>query len=105
MVVLPPARAGAYGLSEELINALAQINALKVIARTSSFSFKGKDADIATIARKLNVAAILEGSVRRSANKVRITVQLIDTVNGFHIWSHDYDRDLDDVLVLQSDIA
>ena len=93
------------GLSEELINALAQINALKVIARTSSFSFKGKDADIATIARKLNVAAILEGSVRRSANKVRITVQLIDTVNGFHLWSHDYDRDLDDVLVLQSDIA
>ena len=93
------------GLSEELINALAQINALKVIARTSSFSFKGKDADIATIARKLNVAAILEGSVRRSGNKVRITVQLIDTVNGFHIWSHDYDRDLDDVLVLQSDIA
>ena len=93
------------GLSEELINALSQVNALKVIARTSSFSFKGKDADIGTIARKLNVGAILEGSVRRSGNKVRITAQLIDTVNGFHIWSQDYDRDLDDVLVLQSDIA
>jgi TolB-like protein/DNA-binding winged helix-turn-helix (wHTH) protein/Tfp pilus assembly protein PilF len=93
------------GMSEELINALTQINALKVIARTSSFSFRGKDADIGTIARKLNVAAILEGSVRRSGNKVRITAQLIDTVSGFHIWSHDYDRDLDDVLSLQTDIA
>ena len=93
------------GLSEELINALTQINALKVIARTSSFSFRGTDADIGTIARKLNVAAILEGSVRRSGKKLRITVQLIDTVSGFHIWSHDYDRDLDDVLFLQSDIA
>jgi TolB-like protein/DNA-binding winged helix-turn-helix (wHTH) protein/Tfp pilus assembly protein PilF len=93
------------GMSEELINALTQINALKVIARTSSFSFRDKDADIRTIARKLNVAAILEGSVRRSGNKVRITAQLIDTVSGFHIWSHDYDRDLDDVLFLQTDIA
>jgi len=88
-----------------LINALAQIDAVKVIARTSSFSFKGKDADIGTIARKLNVAAILEGSVRRSGNKVRITAQLIDAVNGFHIWSRDYDRDLNNVLVLQTDIA
>ena len=93
------------GITEELINALAQIDALKVIARTSSFSFKGKDADIDTIARKLNVAAILEGSVRRSGNTVRITAQLIDAVNGFHIWSHDYDRDLNNVLVLQTDIA
>jgi len=93
----------ADGMSEELINALAQINALKVIARTSSFSFK--DTDITTIGRKLNVAAILEGSVRRSGSKVRITVQLIATLSGFHIWSHDYDRELDDVLVLQSDIA
>jgi TolB-like protein/DNA-binding winged helix-turn-helix (wHTH) protein/Tfp pilus assembly protein PilF len=95
----------ADGMSEELINALAQIDALKVTARTSSFSFKGKDADIATIARKLNVAAILEGSVRRAGNTVRITAQLIDTVNGFHVWSQDYDRDLNNVLTLQSDIA
>jgi TolB-like protein/DNA-binding winged helix-turn-helix (wHTH) protein/Tfp pilus assembly protein PilF len=93
------------GMTEELINALAQIDALKVIARTSSFSFKGKDADIGTIARKLNVAAVLEGSVRRSGNQVRITAQLIDAVNGFHIWSQDYDRDLNNVLALQTDIA
>jgi serine/threonine-protein kinase len=93
------------GMTEELIDALTQIDALKVTARRSSFSFKGKDADIATIARKLNVAAILEGSVRRSGNKVRITAQLIDAMNGFHIWSQDYDRDVSNVLALQSDIA
>jgi TolB-like protein/DNA-binding winged helix-turn-helix (wHTH) protein len=93
------------GMTEELINALSQIDALKVIARTSSFSFKGKATDIATIARKLNVAAILEGSVRRSGNKVRITAQLVNAANGFHVWSRDYDRDLDDVLTLQTDIA
>jgi len=93
------------GMTEELISALSRIDALKVIARTSSFSFKGKDEDIGTIARKLNVAAILEGSVRRSANKVRVTAQLINAANGFHIWSQDYDRDLSDVLVLQTDIA
>jgi len=93
------------GITEELVNALTQIDALKVIARTSSFQFKGKDADIGTIARKLNVAAILEGSVRRSGKQVRITAQLIDAVNGFHIWSQDYDRDLNNVLLLQTDIA
>ena len=93
------------GMTEELINSLAQIDTLKVTARTSSFSLKGKDADIGTIARKLNVGAILEGSVRRAGNKVRITAQLVNAVNGFHVWSRDYDRDLSDVLVLQSDIA
>ncbi len=93
------------GMTEELINALSQIDGLKVIARTSSFSFKGKDADIGTIARNLNVAAILEGSVRRSGSKVRITAQLINALNGFHIWSEDYDRDLNNVLILQADIA
>jgi len=93
------------GMTEELINALAQINALKVTARTSSFAFKGKDTDIKTIARTLNVGAVLEGSVRRSGNQVRITAQLIDAVNGFHIWSQDYDRDLTNVLALQTDIA
>jgi TolB-like protein/DNA-binding winged helix-turn-helix (wHTH) protein/cytochrome c-type biogenesis protein CcmH/NrfG len=93
------------GVTEELINSLAQINDLKVIARTSSFSFRDKNADIGTIARKLNVAAILEGSVRRSGNTVRITAQLIDAVNGFHIWSQDYDRDLNNVLAVQTDIA
>jgi len=93
------------GVSEEMINALAHIDALQVSARTSSFSFKGKDTDIGTIARKLNVAAILEGSVRRSGNTVRITAQLINTANGYHIWSQDYDRDLKNILVLQADVA
>jgi TolB-like protein/tetratricopeptide (TPR) repeat protein len=93
------------GISEELINALAHVDALQVSARTSSFSFKGKDVDIATIARKLNVAAVLEGSIRRSGTMVRITAQLINTVNGFHMWSQSYDRDLSDILTFQTDIA
>jgi serine/threonine-protein kinase len=93
------------GISEELINALSHIASLQVIARTSSFSFKGQQVDIDTIAHKLNVAAVLEGSIRRDQNKVRITVQLIDTLNGFHIWSEDYDRDLKSILNLQTDIA
>jgi TolB-like protein/lipoprotein NlpI len=93
------------GLTEELLNSLAEINELQVAARTSSFSFKGKDNDIGTIARKLNVGAVLEGSVRRSAHTIRITAQLINAVTGFHVWSKTYDRDLGDVLKLQTEIA
>jgi TolB-like protein/Flp pilus assembly protein TadD len=93
------------GLTEEILNSLARINELQVAARTSAFSFKGKDTDIGTIARKLNVGAVLEGSVRRSAHTVRITAQLINSVTGFHLWSQTYDRDLGDVLKLQTDIA
>jgi len=93
------------GLTEELLNSLAEINDLQVAARTSAFSFKGKDTDIGTIARKLNVGAVLEGSVRRSGNTVRVTTQLINAGTGFHLWSHTYDRDLTDVLRLQTDIA
>jgi TolB-like protein len=93
------------GLTEEILNSLARINELQVAARTSAFSFKGKDTDIATIARKLNVGAVLEGSVRRSTHTVRITAQLINAVTGFHLWSQTYDRDLGDVLKLQSEIA
>jgi TolB-like protein len=93
------------GLTEELLNSLAEISQLQVAARTSAFSFKGKDTDIGTIARKLNVAAVLEGSVRRSGNTVRITAQLINAVTGFHLWSHSYDRDLTDILKLQTEIA
>jgi len=93
------------GLTEELLNSLAEISELQVAARTSAFSFKGKDADIGTIARKLNVASVLEGSVRRSGNTVRITAQLIDSVTGYHLWSHTYDRDLGDVLKLETEIA
>jgi TolB-like protein/tetratricopeptide (TPR) repeat protein len=93
------------GLTEELLNSLSEINELQVAARTSAFSFKGKDADIGTIARKLNVAAVLEGSVRRSEHTIRITAQLVNAVTGFHLWSHTYDRDLGDVLKLQTEIA
>jgi TolB-like protein/Tfp pilus assembly protein PilF len=93
------------GLTEELLNSLAQINELQVAARTSAFSFKGKDTDIGTIARKLNVGAVLEGSVRRSGKTVRVTTQLINAVTGFHLWSHTYDRGLGDVLKLETDIA
>jgi TolB-like protein/Tfp pilus assembly protein PilF len=93
------------GLTEELLNSLAEISELQVAARTSAFSFKGKDTDIGTIARKLNVGAVLEGSVRRSSHTVRITAQLINAVTGFHLWSKTYDRDLGDVLKLQTQIA
>jgi TolB-like protein/tetratricopeptide (TPR) repeat protein len=93
------------GLTEEVLNSLAEIDGLQVAARTSAFSFQGKDADLSTIARKLNVGAILEGSVRRSGRTVRITAQLINAVTGFHLWSKTYDRDLGDVLRLQSEIA
>jgi TolB-like protein/Flp pilus assembly protein TadD len=93
------------GLTEELINSLAAINELQVAARTSAFSFKGKDTDLGLIARKLNVGAILEGSVRRSGPTIRITAQLINAVTGFHLWSRTYDRDIGDVLKLQTEIA
>jgi eukaryotic-like serine/threonine-protein kinase len=92
------------GLTEELLNSLAEIDGLQVAARTSSFSFK-EHPDIATVARKLNVGTVLEGSVRRSANTIRVTAQLINAVTGFHLWSKTYDRDLGDVLKLQTEIA
>jgi len=93
------------GLTEELLNSLVRINELQVAARASSFSFKGKEADIATIARKLNVGAVLEGSVRRGAHTIRVTAELTNAVTGFHLWSQTYDRQLSDVLQLQTDIA
>ena len=93
------------GLTEELLKSLAEINELQVAARTSSFYFKGKDVDLGTVAHKLNVGAVLEGSVRRSAHTIRITAQLINAVTGFHLWSKTYDRDLGDVLKLQTEIA
>jgi len=92
-------------LSEELLNSLARINELHVAARTSSFYFKGEHADLATIAHKLNVASVLEGSVRRSGHTIRVTAQLNNAVSGFHLWSQNYDRDLGDVLKLQTEIA
>jgi TolB-like protein len=93
------------GLTEEILNSLVRINELQVSARTSSFSFKGRDIRIGIIARELNVGSILEGSVRRSGHTVRVTAQLNNAVTGFHLWSQTYDRDLSDVLKLQTDIA
>jgi TolB-like protein/tetratricopeptide (TPR) repeat protein len=93
------------GLSEELLNSLVSLRGLQVAARTSSFSFKGSGTDVAEIARKLNVGAVLEGSVRKDGGRVRITAQLINAVTGFHLWSQTYDRDLKNVLVLQTEIA
>jgi TolB-like protein len=93
------------GLSEELLDALSRLPGLHVAARTSSFSFKGKSTTVADIARTLNVAALLEGSVRREGTKVRISTQLISALTGFELWSQTYDRDLKDVLKLQSDVA
>jgi len=93
------------GMSEELLNALAKVKDLKVAGRTSSFSFKGKNDDLRTIGKTLSVANILEGSVRKQGEKVRITAQLIQTEDGFHLWSESYDGDLSDVFELQERIA
>jgi TolB-like protein/class 3 adenylate cyclase/lipoprotein NlpI len=95
----------ADGLSEELLNVLAKIRGLRVASRTSAFSFKGKDVDIPTVAQKLNVATVLEGSVRKSGNRVRITAQLIEVASDSHLWSETYNRELDDIFAVQDDIA
>jgi TolB-like protein len=93
------------GLTEELLNVLAQVEGLRVAARTSSFRFKGEVGDMADIARQLRVAHVLEGSVRRSGDRVRITAQLINAADGFHLWSETYDRQLTDIFAIQDDIA
>ncbi len=93
------------GLSEELLNLLAKVPELRVSARTSSFSFKGQNLEIPEIAERLQVAHVLEGSVRKSGNQVRITAQLIQANGGYHLWSETYDRNLDDVFVIQDEIA
>lgn len=93
------------GLAEELLNALAKVPGLKVAGRTSSFQFKGKTEDLRVVGQKLNVATILEGSVRKEGSRVRITAQLIQVSDGFHLWSESYDRDLNDVFAVQDDIA
>lgn len=95
----------AEGLSEEILNLLAQSTTLRVTARTSSFAFKGRTVDIATIAGALKVTHVLEGSVRKSGNRLRITAQLVDGVGGVHIWSQTYDRDLTDIFGIQDEIA
>jgi TolB-like protein len=93
------------GITEELLNSLARLSELQVAARTSSFSFRGQNVSTSSIARSLNVGTILEGSVRRAGQRVRITAQLINGVTGFHMWSQTYDRDLTDILKVQADVA
>jgi len=93
------------GLAEEILNALASIRDLRVASRTSSFRFRGGDADAREIGRALNVAAIMEGSVRKAGDRVRVTAQLIDAVNGYHLWSENFDRRLEDIFAIQEEIA
>ena len=93
------------GLADELLNVLAKIRRLRVAARTSSFHFKGKDTTIAEVGRALQVATVLEGSVRKSGTRVRISVQLVKVEDGYQLWSETYDRTLDDVFAVQDDIA
>jgi TolB-like protein len=93
------------GLTEEIITALARIPNLKVTARTSAFAFRGKEQDVRRIARALKVRTLLEGSVRRTDTRLRVTAQLIDAEDGFHVWSQRYDRDLTDIFAVQDDIA
>jgi serine/threonine-protein kinase len=95
----------ADGISEEILNALAHIDGLRVAGGTSSFAFKGSKTDLATIGEKLNVDTILEGSVRKSGNRIRITAQLIKASDGYHIWSERFDRELTDVFAIQDEIA
>jgi len=93
------------GITEELLNALTRVDGLQVTSRTSVFAFKGKNTDIRDIAIQLNVDRVLEGSVRRSGNRVRITAQLINAVDGYHIWSENYDRNLTDIFEVQDEIS
>ena len=95
----------ADGLTEEVTNSLAQVPELKVAGRTSAFYFKGKNEDVREIGKKLNVAHVVEGSVRRSGNQLRVTCQLISVKNGFHLWSETYDRTMDDAFAIQTEIA
>jgi TolB-like protein/Tfp pilus assembly protein PilF len=93
------------GISEELLNVLAQFPGLQVAARTSAFQFKGQNRDIAGIAQQLHVNHVLEGSVRKAGNRLRITAQLIDADSGFRLWSETYDRELDDIFAIQDEIS
>ncbi len=93
------------GVAEEILNSLAQIEGLRVSGRTSSFSLKGKSDDLRSIGQKLNVSTVLEGSVRKEGNRVRVTAQLVSTADGFHLWSHTYDRELTGIFAVQDEIA
>ena len=93
------------GLSEEIINALSKLEGLHVTARTSAFRFRGKDLDMREIGKQLNVSTVLEGSVRKAGNRLRITAQLINVSDGYHLWSEKYDRELKDVFAIQDEIS
>ena len=93
------------GIAEEIINALTKIQALRVASRTSAFAFKGKREDISEIGRKLRVATVLEGSVRKAGNRLRVMAQLVNVADGYHLWSERYDRELQDVFAIQDEIA
>jgi len=93
------------GMAEEVINALSQVEDLRVVARTSAFSFRGREIDVREIGQKLNVQTLLEGSVRKAGNRIRITAQLINVEDGYHLWSERFDRDLADVFAIQDEIS
>jgi serine/threonine protein kinase/Flp pilus assembly protein TadD len=93
------------GVAEEIINALSKLEALRVASRTSSFAFKGKSEDIGEIGKKLKVGTVLEGSVRKAGNRLRVTSQLVDVTNGYQLWSGRFDRELEDVFAIQDEIA
>ena len=105
---MSPARDHEYfcdGIAEEIINALCCVRGLRVASRTSAFQFKGRSADVREIGKALGVGAVLEGSVRKAGDRVRITAQLVSAADGYHLWSESYDRQLEDVFAIQSDIA
>jgi serine/threonine protein kinase/Flp pilus assembly protein TadD len=93
------------GIAEELINALSKLEEIRVVSRTSSFQFKGKEQDIRKIGEQLNVGCILEGSVRKAGNRLRITAQLTNVLDGFHLWTERYDREMEDIFAIQDEIA
>jgi len=105
---MSPERDQAYfceGIAEELINALTQIEGLRVAARTSAFQYKNKESDVRKIGNELGVRTVLEGSVRKAANRLRITAQLVNVSDGYHLWSEKYDRDLEDIFAIQDEIS
>ncbi|HEX4802309.1 MAG TPA: hypothetical protein VFV14_02295, partial [Myxococcaceae bacterium] len=107
-VDMSPAKDQEYfsdGIAEEILNALAQVDGLRVTGRTSSFSFKGKNEDVRAIGQKLNVAHVLEGSVRKQGDRARISAQLVSVADGYNVWTQNFDRDLKDVFALQEEIA
>ena len=93
------------GMAEEILNSLSHLNDLKVAGRTSSFQFKGKNIDLRELGQKLGVHTVLEGSVRKQHNRLRVTVQLVNVDDGFHLWSERYDREMDDIFAIQDEIA